>query len=96
MQKIEIILEDLKREFAPLKVFRFGSRAVGDSNHESDYDFVVVVKHTELSRLENMTKARALVIQVTQVSADVFVYDQAEFDEYKFEGRERMAPKHYW
>ncbi len=84
-QKLTIILDALKKEFSPLRVFVFGSRVVGNVTKDSDYDFVVVVKKTEKSRVENMKRARALVRQVAQVSADVFVYDEDEFNEYKTE-----------
>ncbi len=84
-QKIIIILEALKREFNPLRVFVFGSQATGNATKDSDYDFVVVVRKTEKSRIENMRRARALVRQVAQVSADIFVYDENEFNEYKNE-----------
>ena len=84
-QKLEIILQTLKKEFSPLRVFLFGSQASGKATSGSDYDFVVVVKETDKTRIENMRVARSLIRNVAQVSADVFVYDQKEFDEYKNE-----------
>ncbi len=84
-QKVSLILEALKKEFNPLRVFLFGSRASGNENPESDFDFVVIVKETSKTRIENMRRARALAREVAGVSADVFVYDQKEFDEYKNE-----------
>lgn len=83
--KINLILEALKKEFNPLKVFLFGSQATRKANSDSDYDFVVIVKETNKTRIENMRLARAIVREVAGVSADVFVYDQKEFDEYKDE-----------
>ncbi len=58
---------------------------IGNSHSESDYDFVLVVKSTDKTRIENILRARAIVREVAGVSADVFVYDQKEFDEYKDE-----------
>ncbi len=84
-QTVNLILEALKREFNPLRVFLFGSRATGNVHSDSDYDFVLVVKRTDKTRVENMRRARAVVREVAGVSADVFVYDQKEFDEYKDE-----------
>lgn len=83
--KLQTILDALKEEFNPKQVFLFGSQANQQANVDSDYDFVVVVKETQKSRIENMRTARALVRKVADVSADVFVYDQKEFDEYKTE-----------
>lgn len=84
-QKVDLIIEALKKEFYPLRVFLFGSRANGNASSDSDFDFVVVVKETNKTRIENMRRARALVREVAGVSADVFVYDQSEFDKYKDE-----------
>jgi predicted nucleotidyltransferase len=84
-QKLNLILEALKQEFNPTKVFLFGSRASQQAHQDSDFDIVVVVKETHKSRIENLRLARALVRKVADVSADVFVYDQKEFDEYKNE-----------
>ncbi len=84
-QKIQIILDALKQEFNPKQIFLFGSQANQQVHLDSDYDFVVVVQETQKSRIENMRIARALVRKVAGVSADVFVYDQKEFDEYKTE-----------
>jgi predicted nucleotidyltransferase len=84
-QTVDLILEALKREFNPLRAFMFGSRVTGNVQSESDYDFVLVVEKTDKTRIENMRRARALVREVAGVSADVFVYNQKEFDEYKDE-----------
>jgi len=84
-EKINLIVEALKKEFNPLRIFLFGSRATGNPHSDSDYDFVVVVKKTDKTRIENMRRARAIAREVADVSADVFVYDQKEFDEYKDE-----------
>ena len=84
-QKLKIILDALKREFNPTQIFLFGSQVNQKAHVDSDYDLVVVVPETQRSRVENMRIARALVRKVAEVSADVFVYDQKEFDEYKNE-----------
>lgn len=84
-QKLKIILDALKQEFNPTQVFLFGSQTNQLAHKDSDFDFVVVVKETQKTRIENMRSARALVRKVAGVSADVFVYDQKEFDEYKNE-----------
>lgn len=84
-QKLQIILDALKQEFNPTQIFLFGSQANQQAHLDSDYDFVVVVQETQKSRIENMRIARALVRKVAGVSADVFVYNQKEFDEYKNE-----------
>ncbi len=84
-QILKTILDSLKQEFNPTQVFLFGSQANRQAHLDSDYDLVVVVQETQRSRVENMRIARALIRKVANVSADVFVYDQKEFDEYKNE-----------
>lgn len=84
-EKLKLIVEVLKDEFAPKRIFLFGSRSNGSSKPDSDYDFVLVVEQTERTRIENMGIARQAIRSVVGVSADVFVYDQSEFDEWKNE-----------
>lgn len=79
------IIEVLKKEFKPSRLFLFGSRANGKPHKDSDYDFVVVAKGNKKSRLNNMQKARDTIWNTCKVSADVFVYSQKEFDEWKDE-----------
>lgn len=83
--KLKTILETLKKEFTPIRIFLFGSRANGNTHIDSDYDFVIVVKETSKTRIENMRLARTLIRKAANVSADVFVYDENEFNAYKNE-----------
>lgn len=84
-QIISRIVKILKVEFKPSRIFLFGSRVQGTAHADSDYDFVLVVPSRQGSRLDNMTRARSLIHQECHVSADVFVYTQQEFDEWKDE-----------
>jgi uncharacterized protein len=66
----------LVREFSPLKIFLFGSRARGDGREESDIDLLVV-----LDRIGDRRKIRdALQNALARVpfSVDVFAVDSAE------------------
>jgi predicted nucleotidyltransferase len=82
---LEQIVEVLKSEFQPSRLFLFGSRSQGTHKNDSDYDFVVVVPGAAGSRYDNLSKARTLVREKVGVSADVFVYSQDEFDDWKDE-----------
>jgi len=84
-KKLSQIVEVLKEEFKPTRLFLFGSRANGTARKDSDYDFVLVVPKDKKSRLTNMAKARNILHQKCDVSADVFVYSQDEFDDWKDE-----------
>lgn len=83
--KLIKIIEVLKTEYNPIRLFLFGSRANGTANLDSDYDFVLVVKENNSSRHVSMAKARSLLHEKCQVSADVFLYSEKEFDEWKVE-----------
>ncbi|MDZ4677163.1 MAG: nucleotidyltransferase domain-containing protein [Oligoflexia bacterium] len=84
-KKLKQIVEVLKEEFKPSRMFLFGSRADGKAHKDSDYDFVLVVPGNKKQRITNMSKARELLHQTCDVSADVFIYSQKEFDEWKDE-----------
>lgn len=84
-KKLEEIVSVLKNEFMPTRLFLFGSRANGSARADSDYDFVLVVPQNTKARWENMEKARHLLHEKCNISADVFVYSQNEFDEWQDE-----------
>jgi predicted nucleotidyltransferase len=56
----------------------------GTNRPDSDYDFVVVVPKTEKTRAENMRIAKEAVFDLN-ISVDVFVYDEAYFNDWKTE-----------
>lgn len=82
---INQIKDTLKDEYHPSRLFLFGSRANGTSRADSDYDFVMVVPNAKKSSLEEMTKARSLVFKNHNVSADIFIYSEKEFEDWKDE-----------
>jgi predicted nucleotidyltransferase len=85
IELIHQIKETLKAEYHPSRLFLFGSRANGTARVDSDYDFVMVVSDAKRSSLEEMTKARSLVFKKHNVSADIFIYSEKEFDVWKDE-----------
>jgi predicted nucleotidyltransferase len=78
------ILSRLVPEFSPTRIYLFGSRAKGNERPDSDYDLLLVVKSSDRGRLGRMDQARD-VLRGIKAGADVFVYTQAEFDEWKDE-----------
>lgn len=78
------IVDALKKEFNPLKMFLFGSRAQGTNRADSDYDFVLVVKNKKGSRVDNMIRA-SKALDHLNITADVFVYSEIEFNDWKDE-----------
>jgi predicted nucleotidyltransferase len=83
--KLKQIVKALKKEFKPSRMFLFGSRANGTHRKDSDYDFVLVVPGDRKSRVTNLARASELLSDKFGVSADVFVYSQREFDDWKNE-----------
>ena len=82
---VEQIKETLKEVYRPKRLFLFGSRATGKARKDSDFDFVMVVPGAKKTSLDEMGKAISLVWERHQVSADVFIYSEKEFDEWKGE-----------
>jgi predicted nucleotidyltransferase len=82
-KKLKQIVETLKEEFKPSRMFLFGSRANGTARADSDYDFVLVVPGNKKARFTNMNRAQDLLREKFAISADVFVYSQTEFDDWK-------------
>lgn len=81
---LKLIVAALAKEFNPLRLFLFGSRALGTHRKDSDYDFVVVVKNKKGSRIDNMIRASKILAPLN-IRADVFVYSEKEFNEWKNE-----------
>jgi predicted nucleotidyltransferase len=82
---IDEIKETLKEAYTPLRLFLFGSRANGTATKDSDYDFVMVLPGKKKTSLTQMGKAISLIWNKHNVSADVFIYSEKEFDEWKDE-----------
>ena len=73
------IVEKLKTEFQPTKIFLFGSHSKNIATESSDYDLVVVVKDSKLNQVQR--SAKAIEITWTLSGADIFVYTENEFNQ---------------
>ena len=82
--KLNSIVERLTTEFDAKKIYLFGSHARGEANSDSDYDLLVLVEDSQLTRFERDIKARKALRSI-DATFDIFVYTQAEFDEWKDE-----------
>ncbi len=78
------ILSRLIPEFKPKKIYLFGSRATGTHRPNSDYDLFLIVEKSELRGIQRMQKAIEVLWDL-KISADVFVYTEEEFQEWKDE-----------
>lgn len=73
---VDEAVDVLVREFRPLKIFLFGSRARGDGREESDIDLLVVLERIEDRRETRDALQNALARM--PVSVDVFAADSDE------------------
>lgn len=73
---VDETVEALVREFRPLKIFLFGSRARGDGRDASDIDLLVVLERIADKR-ETLDALRRAVPRMP-ISVDVFAADPAE------------------
>ena len=82
---VDQIKGTLKAEYQPVRLFLFGSRANGTAKKDSDYDFVMVVPDPKKSSIDEMSKAHSLIFKKHGISADIFIYSEKEFDNWKDE-----------
>ena len=73
------IVRRLVARFKPQRVYLFGSRARGDWTDDSDYDLLVVVGRSKLTRFDRAVVACRDMIGVP-ASADVLVLTRSEYD----------------
>ncbi len=80
------IVEALKRELHPTRLFLYGSRANNNARPDSDYDFVAVVpEFAEEKRYEVMSAISSKLWGELDVEVQVWVYSEAQFDDWKDE-----------
>ena len=77
-------LKILKDEFSPTQTYLFGSRAHGESTHQSDYDLLLVIEGSSMSGLERMQRAHSLLWRAKiRIPIDIFIYTKEEFERQK-------------
>jgi predicted nucleotidyltransferase len=72
------LLERVLSEWAPERIQLFGSRARGDANRESDWDFLGVVPEASSASADPLVPWR--LRRDTGVRVDVVVYTAADFE----------------
>jgi len=79
---INKITKSLVKEFKPLKIILFGSRAAGKAKTDSDYDILVIVSKNRESKQARASKAYSSLSSVSE-PVDVVVYTSKEVDEWR-------------
>ena len=80
----EVIAEMVQRlvkEFSPIRIFLFGSRAWGTPHASSDVDLMVILKSSNERTIERMQRARRAVRDLV-VPKDILVKTEEEFQRY--------------
>ena len=76
----------LETDFKPSRLFLYGSRVQGKHRPDSDFDFVMVVpQFDKKDRYSAMAEIAAKFWQKLNVDVQVWIYSQAEFDDWKDE-----------
>lgn len=80
------IIDALKKEFQPMRLLLYGSRALGTHRPDSDYDFVMVLREFSSSRrYEVMSKISTKFWKELDVEVQVWCYSEEEFNDWKDE-----------
>lgn len=82
--KFDLLVKKLADHFHPTKIYLFGSRAKGAARPDSDYDLFIIVKESDKSSTQRMQEANR-ILWGSGIIADIFVYTEAEFDDWKDE-----------
>ena len=86
MNNIErLVVERIVRNWKPQKIVLFGSQANGEPSASSDWDFLVVLKDSDIPRYKRAQQIRRCLIDV-HVAKDIIVMTEAEWE------RELRAP----
>lgn len=83
-QILNQIVQVIKADLEPSKVYLFGSRARGDHKEDSDYDVVIILDKLDQPRIEIEQRLLHLTFDIS-ACIDFIVYTQSEFDEWKTE-----------
>lgn len=75
------VVHRLVEALQPEQIYLFGSRARGDSQADSDYDFMVIVPESDLPPHRRAQLAHRALHGV-RIAKDILVWTRAEFDRY--------------
>ena len=85
MESVNNVLEDitkrLVKEFAPERIFLFGSHVWGNPNQDSDLDLLVIVKHSKLSPAKRACRAYRCLRNIPH-PLDILVKTQKEVERF--------------
>ena len=77
--RLAVMIDRLVAAFDPEEIYLFGSRARGDYSEESDYDLIIVVRHSDQPAHRRAQQAYRAIGSVG-VGKDLLVWTREEFD----------------
>lgn len=82
----QMIKNELKEQYRPLRLFLYGSRANGTARIDSDYDFVMVLKDFDKkNRLNLMAQISNHFLETYNIKVQVWTYSEDDFNDWKDE-----------
>ncbi len=78
---LDEVVGRLVEALGPEQVYLFGSRARGDNQPDSDYDFMVIVPQSDLPPHRRAQQAHRALGDI-RVAADILVWTRQEFDHF--------------
>ncbi|MBQ9616362.1 MAG: nucleotidyltransferase domain-containing protein [Selenomonadaceae bacterium] len=81
--EIERIKKRLIRRLSPLKIYLFGSFAVGNANEDSDFDFYIVVKDGTGNLVDLTADAYKSIRNVRSRAVDIIIGTESRFESRK-------------
>jgi predicted nucleotidyltransferase len=84
--RLSPIIETLKKELNPTRLFFYGSRIKGTARPDSDYDFVAVIpKLEDRNRYDLMSTISLKLWREFGVEVQVWIYSETQFEDWKDE-----------
>ena len=80
-QEAKRLINKIKNEYKPEKIFIFGSYAQGKITQDSDVDFFIIKKTNKIRRERSREVSRILIDR--QIPVDILVYTPVEVDRRK-------------
>ncbi|MCI7477214.1 MAG: nucleotidyltransferase domain-containing protein [Selenomonadales bacterium] len=81
LDTIKYLVKCIVDKIYPLRVYLFGSFAVGKNNANSDYDFYVIMPDDTPNNLYRlMAKAQVAVLSKTNRSVDILIKKNCDFE----------------
>ena len=81
--EIEQIKNQLISHLSPLKIYLFGSFAIGQANEDSDFDFYVIVQDGTENLVDLTAEAYKSIRNVRSRAVDIIIGTESRFEDRK-------------